>query len=57
MRQRRHLTERETRNQFLCSCDDCSRAAARSWNAKIDRVFAGDISLAEANSLQDRDVS
>lgn len=51
---RRHYTEAETRNQFLCSCDDCCRQAAGSWTGLMDRVMGGEITLAEANVVQDR---
>ena len=51
---RRHLTEAETRNQFFCSCDDCSRSAAHAWTGLMDRVLDGQISLNEANAIQDR---
>ena len=40
---------------FLCSCDDCSRAAARSWMGYMDRVMDGEISLDEAQRLADTD--
>ena len=45
----------DPRVPFLCSCDDCSRAAARSWTGYMDRVFAGDITLSEAQRLADTD--
>jgi hypothetical protein len=54
MSDRRHLTEAETRNRFLCSCDDCSRKAAHAWHRQMDRVFSGEQTLAEANANMDR---
>ena len=50
MNDRRHLTEAETRNQFLCSCDDCSRKAAHAWTSEMDRVYSGEQSLAQAQA-------
>jgi hypothetical protein len=43
----------DQRVPFLCSCDDCCRRAAAAWNGYMDRVFAGEISLADANTLMD----
>lgn len=48
---KRHYTEAETRNQWLCSCDDCSRRAAGAWIGLMGRVLDGDISLTEAQAL------
>jgi hypothetical protein len=44
---------KDTEFRFLCSCDNCCRSAARNWTSLMDRVREGDLSLAEANTLQD----
>lgn len=38
----------DPRVPFLCSCDDCCRQAAARWHGLMDRVYAGEISLSEA---------
>lgn len=38
---------------WLCSCNDCSRQAAARWHGLMDRVFDGDISLAEAQAVEE----
>lgn len=38
---------------WLCSCNDCSRAAAGAWSARMDLVFSGELDLQEARTLQE----
>lgn len=40
---------------FLCSCKTCCRQAAGAWNARMDRVLAGEITLFEAQEQQKRE--
>ena len=46
---------KDTEFRFLCNCEDCSRTAAAAWHRTMGRVFAGDITLAEANAIADAD--
>jgi hypothetical protein len=50
LRPKRRCTK-DTIFTFLCSCDDCSRAAAGAWHGYMDRVLAGDITLNEAQRM------
>ena len=49
------MREHRTDLPWPCSCDECARAAAGSWMSKVDRVVNGDITLAEAQALQDKE--
>jgi hypothetical protein len=44
---------KDTEFRFLCSCDKCCRSAARSWTGLMDRVRDGDISLTEAQAIDE----
>lgn len=46
--------EHQTDKPWPCSCKDCSRQAAHAWTGLMRRVRDGDLSLAEAQAIQDR---
>lgn len=50
---RDRCTKDDERLPWLCSCDECSRAAAATWHALMDRVYADEITLTEAQTLFD----
>lgn len=37
---------------FPCNCDACCRAAAGQWSSLMDRVMDGDLSLTEAQTIE-----
>ena len=50
----RRCTKDDPSIPWLCSCDECAQKAAGSWCGLMDRVYAGDISLQEARTLDEK---